>query len=111
MKEKIKGFVENGGLDLIGGWVNLGLMLYLVVDCAWDKSVVGCFVSVCIFLPWTLLFFSLYKCQKETRELIDDNNYLAKYCLGLLRERARYKEIYGELPKEETKQESHDTDK
>lgn len=111
MKEKIKRFVENGGLDLIGGWANLGLMLYLFVDSALDKSVGGCIVSVFMFLPWTLLFFNSYKFQKDARKMSDDNKDLIKYCLGLLREKERYKELYGELPKEETKQESHDTDK
>ena len=111
MKEKIKRFVENGWLDLIGGFVYFGAMLYFVIDRALNKDVIGCFVSVLVLFPWMMLSFNSYKCQKETRELIDDNKNLAKYCLGLLRERARYKELYGELPKEETKEEPHDTDK
>ena len=111
MKERIKRLVENGGICLIGGWGNLGVMLYLVVDSALDKSVVGCFASVCVSLPWTLLFFSSYKYQKEAVELIDDNKELIGICSELLKERKRYKELYGELPKEETKEESHDTDK
>lgn len=111
MKEKIKRFFDNGGFDLIGGWVNLGLMLFLVVDSALDKSVVGCFVSMCFFLPWALLFFISYKTQKEARKLIDENKYLISVCSELLKERERHKELYGELPKEETKEEPNDTDK
>ena len=111
MKENIKRFFDNGGFDLIGGWVNLGLMLYLVVNSALDKSVGGCIVSVFMFLPWTLLLFISYKTQKEARKLIDDNKYLISVCSELLKERKRYNELYGELPKEETKEEPHDTDK
>jgi hypothetical protein len=41
----------------------------------------------------------------------EDRKFLVKTIYELAGERDRYKELYGDLPEEETKEESHDTDK
>ena len=107
MKEKIKRFVENGGLNLIGGFVALGWMLYLIVGNALDKDMTGCIASAYLFCPWILLFFSLYEFQKRERNLVR----VIKRFARINEELSKGLKYYQEYSKEEIKQESHDTDK
>lgn len=111
MKEKLKRFFENGGFYLILGWLNIGMMLGMIINSALDKSVEGCIISVFVFLPWTLLFFNMYQFQKEMRKADITIEKLCIIELSLLADLDHYKELYGELPKEETKEEQHDTNK
>lgn len=78
MKEKLKRFFENGGFCLILGWLNIGIMLGMIINSALDKSVEGCIISVFVYLPWSLLFFSMYQFQKETTKVKEDRKFLVK---------------------------------
>lgn len=111
MKERLKRFFENGGFCLILGWLNTGMMLAMIINSVLDKSVEGCIISVFVFLPYTLLFFSMYQFRKEMRkaDITIEKLYIIEF--SLLADLDHYKELYGELPKEETKEEQHDTNK
>jgi hypothetical protein len=56
-----------------------------------------------------MCFLDLY----DKRHLVDraEIDLIRTIAGGFAYDLKRYKELYGELPKEETKQESHDTDK
>lgn len=41
MKEKLKRFIENGGIMLIGFWFNIVMMLCMMVKSVLDKSTEG----------------------------------------------------------------------
>lgn len=96
---------------MILGWLNIGIMLGVITNSALDKSVEGCIISVFVYLPWSLLFFCMYQFQKETTKVKEDRKFLVKTVYELAGERDRYKELYGDLPEEETKEEQHDTNK
>ena len=96
---------------MILGWFNIGMLLGMITESVLDRSITGCVISALIYLPWIFLFFSLYKFQKETTKVKEDRKFLVKTIYKLAGERDRYKELYGNLPEEETKEESHDTDK
>lgn len=111
MKEKLRRFSENGGFYLILGWLNIGIMLGMIINSALDKSVEGCLISVLVYLPWTLLFFNMYQFQKEMRKA---DIKIEKLCIiefSLLADLDHYRELYGDLPKEENKEEQDDTNK
>ena len=111
MKEKLKSFFRNGGIYLVLCWCNIGMLLGWITESVLDRSIRVCVIYVFIYLPWIFLFFSLYKFQKETTKVKEDRKFLVKTIYELAGERDRYKELYGDLPEEETKEKSHDTDK
>jgi hypothetical protein len=110
MKEKIKRFIENGGIMLIGFWFNIVMMLCMMVKSVLDKSEAECFMSILIFLPWALLFINAYQFMKEEKVSLEKNGKLIAICEKLLGTLERYHALYGELPEEETKEECHGTD-
>lgn len=110
MKEEIKKL----GLYLCS-WkfnihLNIGFVLYHIIQMIVDFHI-AYLVGVSFHLGFLCMvcFLDMY----DKRHLVDraEIDLIRTIAGGFAYDLKRYKELYGELPKEETKQESHDTDK
>ena len=101
MKEKIKKVFKGVTFNLVYAWVFVALFVYVLVDCIRTEAYVGIIVGL-PFLLIAMQAFELHKIGKELQEAkrIAVNVSLASLCV--LKDVERYKNLYGELPEEET---------
>ena len=110
MKEKIKRFIGTVFSNKAYAWMNAMFSVMFLVLAVYDLRPVDYYL-VFAHAVFAAFFCLLYIKEKETEEWKD--KYISWRSLAELTEERyeRYRQLYGELPKEETKQESHDTDK
>lgn len=105
MKEKINKFFTKGWHLLTGFWLNVAFMGYAIIDGLVEGSWQHVLLGFIIYLPWLLLFFNEYrnhKMQMKRVFLIKLMNGVNDNLIALIE---RYKNLYGELPEEEAKEE------
>ena len=109
MKEKINKFFYKGYHILCCAWMEVAFLLYMIIDgmieCSWKQILFG----VLTYTPWIILFFREYhfhKVQIEMNSLIKLKDLIRTIAGGLAYNLKRYRELYGELPEEETKKEN-----
>ena len=109
MKEKINKFLNKGYFILCCAWMEVAFLLYMIIDgmieCSWKQILFG----VLTYTPWIILFFREYhfhKVQIEMNSLIKLKDLIRTIAGGLAYNLKRYRELYGELPEEETKKEN-----
>ena len=101
MKEKIKKAFEGVTFNLVFAWVFVAMFVYVIVDCICAEAYVGIIVGL-PFLLIAMQAFELHKIGKELQEAkrIAVATSIAGLCV--FKDVERYKELYGELPDEET---------
>lgn len=104
MKERIKKAFEGVTLNLVFAWVFVAMFVYVLVDCIRAEAYVGIIVGL-PFLLIAMQAFELHKIGKELQEAkrIAVATSIAGLCV--LKDLERYKQLYGELPEEEAKEE------
>lgn len=105
MKEKIKKAFEGATLHLVFAWVFVAMFVYVLVDCIRTEAYVGFIVGL-PFLLIAMQAFELHKIGKELQEAkrIAVATSIAGLCV--LKDIERYKNLYGKLPEEESKEET-----
>ena len=106
MKEKINKFFAKGWHFLVGIWLNVAFMGYAIIDGLMEGSWQHALIGFIIHLPWLLLFYNEYrnhKMQMKTVLLIKLMDEANDSLIAIIE---RYRELYGELPEEETKEEN-----
>lgn len=101
MKERIKKAFEGVTYNLVFAWVFVALFVYALVDCIRTETYVGIIAGL-PFLLIAMQAFELHKMGKELQEakFIAVATSIAGLCV--LKDLERYKQLYGELPEEET---------
>ena len=105
MKEKIKKAFEGATLHLVFAWVFVAMFVYVIIECICESSHVGVIVAL-PFLFIAMQAFELHKIGKELQEAkrIAVATSIAGLCV--LKDIERYKNLYGKLPEEESKEET-----
>lgn len=105
MKEKIKKAFEGATLHLVFAWVFVAMFVYVIIECICESSYVGVIVAL-PFLFIAMQAFELHKIGKELQEAkrIAVATSIAGLCV--LKDIERYKNLYGKLPEEESKEET-----
>ena len=101
MKERIKKAFEGATLNLVFAWVFVAMFVYVLVDCICAEAYVGLIVGL-PFLLIAMQAFELHKIGKELREAKHIAVVSALAGMHVSNKLERYKELYGELPEEET---------
>ena len=105
MKEKIKKAFEGVTLNLVFAWVFVAMFVYVLVDCICAEAYIGIIIAL-PFLLIAMQAFELHKTGKELQEAkrVAVNVSIASLCV--LKDVERYRELYGELPEEDVKEET-----
>ena len=101
MKEKVRNFLCEGGLELVMAWFNVSMLLFCVVRNCIDGDYDCILADMLLFFPWILLFAGIYKSRKLNRKMVDVVVFWQKACLSAVDEVDRYMKMYGKLPLEE----------
>ena len=105
MKEKINKFFYKGWHLLTGVWLNVVFMGYAVIDGLVEGSWQHALIGVLIYLPWLLLFIEMYRNHKMHHKAVFVIKLMDGVNDNLIAIIDRYRELYGELPQEETNEE------
>lgn len=101
MKENIKKAFEGVTHNLVFAWVFVALFVYALVDCIRAEAYVGIIVG----LPFLLIAMQAFELHKIGKELQEAKRIAVNVSLAgmhVSNKLERYKELYGELPEEET---------
>ena len=110
MKEKTRRFVGSVFSNKAALWMNAIFSVMFFVSAICNGRPIEYYFAFAHAM-FAALFCLLYIKDKEAEEWRSKFFRWSNLSLLLSAELSRYQKLYGELPKEETKEESHDTDK
>lgn len=105
MKEKIKKAFEDVTFHLVFAWVFIALFVCTLMESSREASYTGIVVALPLLLV-AMQAFELHRIGKELREAKHIAVAVSLAGLRVLKDVERYRELYGELPEEETKEEN-----
>ena len=107
MKERINKFLHKGYHILCMVGIEVALMLVALVDAIMDGPWQHILLVAILYLPWILLFIREYHYHKmliKMKELIMLKDLARAMAGDFAYDLKRYKNLYGELPEEESKE-------
>lgn len=110
MKEKKKGFLKTVFSNKAASWMNAMFSVMFLVLAIYDSRPIDYYFAFAHAMFAALLCLN-YIIEKEAERWKD--KYLSCRSFAELMEEQyeRYRQLYGDLPKEETKEKPHDSDK
>ena len=109
MKEKIKKAFKGVTHDLVFAWVFIAMFVYVLRESICEASYVGVIVGL-PFLLIAMQAFDLHKKEKELQEAKRIAVATSIAGLHVLKDVERYRELYGELPKETPESEKQNSE-
>ena len=105
MKERIKKAFKRITFNLVFAWVNLALFGFIIFK-VWPIVDFPILAFILPFLLIAIQAFELHEKNKKIKEICELKDLIRTIAGGLAYNLKRYRELYGELPEEETKKEN-----
>ena len=109
MKEKIKEAFKRITFNLVFAWVNLALFGFIISK-VWPIVDFSILVFILPFLLIAIQSFELHEKNEKIKEICELKDLIRTIAGGLAYNLKRYRELYGELPKETPESEKQNSE-